>query len=363
MKKYLLLSFLIFLLFTVNNASAMIKINEIFFDPIGTDTGHEWIELYNDTNESVDISGYELNATSGDYFQFPTNTIMPAHNFLLVWWRKDGSNTNNEFFTGTNGYNTNLGNSYGWIALFNSSEHNKNSLIDYIEYGKAGLTWEPAAADAKIWQKGDFINISKTEGVSLARKLDGVDTDNSSDWQEYTSPTPNNSNNNLLPTSMPTVTFTPIPTPTPTITPASTPMLTLTPSLTPTWSPTPNYILTPTPASTSIITNTPTPINTAQPILNPQLIITPISNSTLNSNHLSPNTQKNAQQYITNSPNVSQNTNSVINDHNVIIPKNISPKETKIQQKFLANSLIFKPISAIINIIKSIINFTVKLLT
>ncbi len=33
---------------------------EIYYDPIGTDTGHEFIEIYNDESESVDLTGWKL---------------------------------------------------------------------------------------------------------------------------------------------------------------------------------------------------------------------------------------------------------------------------------------------------------------
>lgn len=52
------------------------------------DGDHEdWIELYNPTSEAINISGYYLSDDSGNPFrwQFPENTIIEAHSFLLVW--------------------------------------------------------------------------------------------------------------------------------------------------------------------------------------------------------------------------------------------------------------------------------------
>ncbi|MBI2587680.1 lamin tail domain-containing protein [Candidatus Azambacteria bacterium] len=54
---------------------AAVLINEIFYDPAGTDTGQEAIELYNNADELVTLTGYDLNAVSGDYFTFPTFTL------------------------------------------------------------------------------------------------------------------------------------------------------------------------------------------------------------------------------------------------------------------------------------------------
>ncbi len=41
-------------------ASAGVYITEIMFDVEGTDTGREWIEVYNDGNETVDLSAWKL---------------------------------------------------------------------------------------------------------------------------------------------------------------------------------------------------------------------------------------------------------------------------------------------------------------
>ena len=45
---------------SANVACANVVINEIMYDLEGTDTGREWIEIYNNTNTSVDLSTYKL---------------------------------------------------------------------------------------------------------------------------------------------------------------------------------------------------------------------------------------------------------------------------------------------------------------
>lgn len=56
--RYLLFLVLAMLIapFTTN----AITISEIYYDPTGTDAGHEWIEIYNDESELVDLSGWKL---------------------------------------------------------------------------------------------------------------------------------------------------------------------------------------------------------------------------------------------------------------------------------------------------------------
>jgi len=60
MKKLILFCFMVLL---VSNISA-IKINEIEMNPPGTDTGNEWVELYN--KEEINLEGYKLINNDGD---------------------------------------------------------------------------------------------------------------------------------------------------------------------------------------------------------------------------------------------------------------------------------------------------------
>ncbi len=52
--------FLLTLFFLARGASASVVINEIMYDVEGTDTDREWIEVYNNGSEAVDLSGYKL---------------------------------------------------------------------------------------------------------------------------------------------------------------------------------------------------------------------------------------------------------------------------------------------------------------
>jgi hypothetical protein len=42
-----------------------VVVNEVEFNPPGSDSGNEWVELYNPTNEAVDISGWSLETVHG----------------------------------------------------------------------------------------------------------------------------------------------------------------------------------------------------------------------------------------------------------------------------------------------------------
>lgn len=58
--KYLLALIISFV--GILNANALL-INEVLSNPVGTDNGREWVELYNDTSETIDLASFSL-ATS-----------------------------------------------------------------------------------------------------------------------------------------------------------------------------------------------------------------------------------------------------------------------------------------------------------
>ena len=62
-----------------------VVISEIIPDPAGTDVEHEWVELYNPTGESIDISGWKGGSTSyPDQFTIPEGTSIASHRFYLI---------------------------------------------------------------------------------------------------------------------------------------------------------------------------------------------------------------------------------------------------------------------------------------
>lgn len=176
------LAILLFILFS-SKAEANIVISEIFYNALGTDTGEEWVELYNKSYSVFDLTGYELNASSGDYYTF-TNTL-EAKNCLVIHWNSEGIDTESDLYTGLDDF-SNMGNTSGWVALFNDSVHSSSTIVDYLEYGAGGETWESTADAAGIWVAGDFIP-TVGEGHSIEYLGSG---DASSDWQDQSYPTP-----------------------------------------------------------------------------------------------------------------------------------------------------------------------------
>ena len=80
--------------YTVTNVNVAngVVVNEIMAqnttgaqDPAGD--FEDWVELYNNNNYQVDLSGYNLsdNTTLLNKWQFPSGTIIPANSYLIVW--------------------------------------------------------------------------------------------------------------------------------------------------------------------------------------------------------------------------------------------------------------------------------------
>lgn len=63
--------------------------NDSIFDPAGE--AEDWIELYNNTAQSVNLGGMHLsdNFTLPAKWQFPANTTIAAHGYLIVWADED----------------------------------------------------------------------------------------------------------------------------------------------------------------------------------------------------------------------------------------------------------------------------------
>ncbi|MFZ1292495.1 MAG: lamin tail domain-containing protein [Melioribacteraceae bacterium] len=178
--KYFIVILIIFLQEHFAQQSYKIYINEflasnvsIDADIIDFDDYSDWIEIYNDENFEVDLSGYFLtdNFKNPTRWQIPTGTIIKAKSFLRFWadgydnfpgqtYRRDYYPY--DYFT-TQYYhlNFNLSRSSEEIGLFNSD----TVVIDSVSYNL------------------------QLQDVSMGRKPDG-----SPNWFYFGEPTPSSSN-------------------------------------------------------------------------------------------------------------------------------------------------------------------------
>jgi len=186
------ISIFIFLLINqiaVSDTQSNITINEVMYNPIQDDDYNEWIEIYNPTNQSINISGWSItDNTAEDFLEGDTangngTTIIPPYGYAIIADR--GTKIYENFsipnataricvddFSIGNG----LGNSEDKLIL----KDNTGNIVDSVEWGYdyPDILGEPA----------DIVN----EGHTMARYQD---TNNSmNDFYEEVNLTPGESN-------------------------------------------------------------------------------------------------------------------------------------------------------------------------
>lgn len=173
-----------------------VVINKVMFNPGGTDTGLEWIELFNGNQTDTNLSGWQLYADAAGYFSFPSSFVLGPSKHVVVHIRQSGTDSSTDLYYPV-GSSSNMGNTSGSATLFNAEPRGKDTIKSFVEWGKSAETWESAAADAGMWGKGTFIDLSSfVEGQLIALHTDGVATGQVSAWgitspgQSLPSPTP-----------------------------------------------------------------------------------------------------------------------------------------------------------------------------
>lgn len=179
-------------IFLCYGALAGVCINEVGYhmDPSG-DTGKEWIEIYNRGPEPADLSGFDLYPGRSPHYIFPAGFVLWPGRFVLVHLRLDGANTERDLYEGTSGVASNMPNTRASAALF--TDASRDTIVDFMQYGAAGQTYQATAAAAGIWTTGDFVDTAAC-GWSLGLRADGADSNQPADWQGFAKPTPGYSN-------------------------------------------------------------------------------------------------------------------------------------------------------------------------
>ncbi len=93
MKKLLLFCLLTLL---ISNISAII-INEVEMNPEDGSDGKEWIELYNNEDESVDISGWEIYDNVKSRYTIQNGTIIETDDFYVIEMSSSVLNNGGDF--------------------------------------------------------------------------------------------------------------------------------------------------------------------------------------------------------------------------------------------------------------------------
>ncbi len=162
-------------------------ISEVFYNPDSSDGGKEWVEIFNGTNSSVDLSEYSLGSGGQNYTTLTaqlSGIIEPGGCFVVGGPTSDASNFNPSFDQVLE-FSPNIQNSGGdadAVGLFNLDAESINAgsvPVDAVVYGGAntngfvnssGEAGEPDVGDAG-------------SGNSIERAED--------EWRVQEAPTPN----------------------------------------------------------------------------------------------------------------------------------------------------------------------------
>ncbi len=204
---------------------ANLVINEILFDPPGSDTGLEKIEIYNPGIVPLDMSGWELYPDGVGYFTFPSGFSLPAGSFAVIHLRTGGANDAANLYHSQ--ASANMGNSSGSVAIFRpglpgQGGRSKDTIVDFVRWHKPGSserkTWETTTEEAGLWVKSSFVDISDlTEGQSIGLTSDGLRSGAGS-WRIFPAASIGykNSGSTENPSTTPQPSRTPSPSPAPT---------------------------------------------------------------------------------------------------------------------------------------------------
>jgi hypothetical protein len=171
MKKVTIL--ILFSIILVSGVCAEMKISEIMYDPSGTETKKEWIEIYNNGEDPINISGWKIDdGTPRIINLYRGSYIIENKSFAIV--TRDGENFSSEypFYTGAIFTSTfQLSNSGKEVYIFDQ----ENQLIDFVNYTDIALE------DYTI-----EINGSEKENTNMNNWIQGILKGNPGNIIEYT---------------------------------------------------------------------------------------------------------------------------------------------------------------------------------
>ncbi len=167
--------------------TGVVILSEVFYDPSGSDSGYEWVELYNAGTAAVDLSGYSLGngGTSYIYSQVQLSGVIGPGQTFVVGGTFSSSKNHNPSFDLSLDFGPdfqNSGSTADGVALFDrpSSQVGASTVpIDAVIYGGSnnnGLIDASGGAPSPL--VGDA-----PSGSSIERIASG--------WRVQSAPTPN----------------------------------------------------------------------------------------------------------------------------------------------------------------------------
>ena len=138
----------------------------------------EWVELYNPTDNDVSLKDWYIKDDSGVFVKINANKTIESHGYALLsksasTWRFWDEDRDAEKVEWGRIFGNGLGNSGDHLRLYDEYRNE----VDAVGWGN----------DTNVWTSGQP---TASEGNSIERIVDGVDTDVASDWSEEAPPSP-----------------------------------------------------------------------------------------------------------------------------------------------------------------------------
>ena len=157
-----------------------IAISEVYYavdSSHGTDPTNEWVEIYNGTTASVNVSGWTI-ADSATTRTIPSGFSIPANSFAII---AASASTKNFWSIPSTVPFIDLGNLIGNGLAASGDEiflrDPNGNIVDSVSWGSDTRVYNPAIP-------------TYADGHSLARKQLNTDNHSASDWFDLSTPTP-----------------------------------------------------------------------------------------------------------------------------------------------------------------------------
>lgn len=126
-----------------------IVVNEVESNPAGSDAGHEWVELYNPSDENADLGGWSVAALHGDghSYTIPSGASIAAHGYYVV-------NFTAQF----------LDNSGEVVVLYSASHSEVDRTPVLNDTANDGYTWQRVPNGTDTGSSADWLFRSGTRG-------------------------------------------------------------------------------------------------------------------------------------------------------------------------------------------------------
>lgn len=166
--------------FSNAQTGSQLVINEVYYDVdennYGTEAKNEWLELYNNSSQTVNLKDWSLTDNSGNPEVITGNPSLAPGEFVVI--SHDASTCSN-YWNSCKNKHINLGGNMapGWLDNDGDELTLKDDLGNIVDF----VAWEGYYTG---W------DMNAQEGESIARKTAGLDTDTPSDWQVLSSPNP-----------------------------------------------------------------------------------------------------------------------------------------------------------------------------